>query len=163
MSAFLSCARYTAEREIPGEVARRRAKIASASSRASWLVLRVRYQSRIPRLRANAELECTWELDWSRRGGPQCRRKPARPEYNISARALAPLGASEVHQEVSSPPFRSGIERRGRERQRERRRHPPSIRRIIRKLRRGGRTLHVAGITGDPGRSSSPNSVLMTL
>lgn len=87
------CAIYTPE---PGEVARRRAKIASASSRASWLVFRVRYQSRIPRLRANAELECTWELDWSRRGGPRCRRKPARPEYNISERARAhpPLGAS---------------------------------------------------------------------
>lgn len=134
--------RYMKTRDPCSEVARREPKLRLANQ--TWLVFRVWYQSRIPRLH---ERECRtgvhFETRLGSRRGVRCRRKRGpSSKYNISARHSAhrnPRSLARLRVLPSSLPRRS-----------EGGQILP--RRIIQKLRRGSRTLAVARIASDPGR-----------
>jgi len=128
-----SCTRYSRKAEIRRSGATTSQNCVFASQ--SRLVFRVWYQS--PRLheRASAELECTPELDRSRRGGS--RRVP----NIISQRAV--LGASRSKEPLLRVfPFSSPPSSRGRTD------FPPAYYPKVTTRR----TLRVARIAGDPGR-----------
>lgn len=124
--------------EVSGEVARRRAKIASRKLAGSSFEYGINPE--FPAYAASAELE--WSALRNSTGLDGADRvvvveSKARPEYNISVRATR---RTEIQgAPTSRPPTSVGGERSSLDS------------RIIRKLRRDDRTLHVARIAADPG------------